>query len=142
PLQRLDEDRAAPREVAAPAAWAEIAVEGDLDALLAEHLEEREEAAEPGVGIERKRDAGEIDEPRLGEALGDAAPVRQLEQLARRRFPAPVMAAARAAGLAVDHREAGEPAAHAQHEIARHPFGGGEREDRIGIGIVPERGRE
>jgi hypothetical protein len=45
----------------------------------------------------------------------------------------------RAIGRAVDHREAGQAAAQSQHEIAGNPLRRGEREDGIGIGIVPER---
>ena len=45
-LERLHEHRAGAGHVAIPAARAEIAVEGDLDALLARHLDNREETAE------------------------------------------------------------------------------------------------
>ena len=77
------------------------------------------------------------------QAFGDAAPVRQLEQVARRRLAAPVVEAARlpVASVSITERP-GQPAGHAQHEIARHAFGGGEREDAVRIGIVAERGRE
>ena len=49
---------------------AEIAVERDLDALLACKLDSRQEAAKPRVGIERQRDAGKINELRAQQAFG------------------------------------------------------------------------
>ena len=141
-LQRLHEHRPCAREIAAPAARAEISVERDLHALLADHLDDGEEAAEPVVGIERERDAGEIDQLGLGQAIAHARPVGQLEQLARRRFAAPIMVMAHAGRIGVDHGEARQPAACPQHEIAGDAFGGGEREDRVRIGIIPERSGE
>ena len=52
------------------------------------------------------------------------------------------MAVARAVGVTVDHRETGQPAAQSRHEIAGDALRRGKREDRIGIGIVPERRRK
>ena len=141
-FESFDEYRARPRQISTPAARAKISVEGDFHALLPHHLDEREKAADARIRIERKGDAGEIDELCFGETLGHAAPVRKLEQLARGGFAAPIMAVARAVGLAVDHREAGQAAAQSQHEIAGNPLRRGEREDGIGIGIVPERRRK
>src|SRR5262249_60324894 len=97
-LQRLDENRARARQVSAPAAWAKVSVEGDLHALLPHHLDQREEAADPDVGVERERDAGKIDELCFAYAFGNAAPVRQLEQLPRGRFCSPIMAVPRTRG--------------------------------------------
>ena len=73
-------------------------------------------------------------------ALGDAVPVGQLEQLARRRLAAPVAEAALALGVGLDHVEAGQPAGHAQHQVGLDAFGRGHRDDAVGIGIVAERG--
>ncbi len=142
PLEGFHEHRARARQVAAPAARPEVAVEGDLHTLLPDHLEEREETPQSVVGIERERDAGEIDELRLRQPLGDAGPVRQFEQLARRRSVAPVVAAERAGGTTVDQSEPGQPATHPEHEVAGNAFGGGKREDRVGIRIIAERGGE
>ena len=88
-LERLDENGTRALQVALPAARAEIAVEGDFGALLACDFEYREESAEPVIREQRQRDAGEVDEPRRGEAFGNAHPVRKLEQFAGRRAVAP-----------------------------------------------------
>ncbi len=83
-----------------------------------------------------------IDELGLGQAFGHAPPVRQLEQLARGQFAAPIVAVPQAGRIGVDHGEAGEAAAHPQHQVARYALGRGERENGLGIGIIAERGRE
>ena len=117
----------------------EIAVEGDLGALLPRHLDDGKEPAEPGVGIERQRDAGEENQPRPHHALGDAIPVGKLEQFARRRLAAPVAKAALALVVGLDHVEARQAARHAQHQVGVDALGRGHRDDAVGIGIVAQR---
>ena len=140
-LERLHEHGAGARQIALPAVRAEVAVEGDLGALLARHLDDGEEAAEPGVGIERQRDAGEVDQPRAIMLSAMRFQSGELEQLARRRLVAPVVEAPLALGVGLDQVEAGQPAGHAQHQVGRDALGRGQRDDAVGIGIVAERGR-
>ena len=95
---------------------------------------------EPGVGVERQRDAGEIDQPRRQQALGDPAPVGEFEQVARRRGVAPIAEAPLAFGIGLDQVEPGLPPRHAQHQVGLDAFGMGQRHDAIRIGIVAQRG--
>ena len=139
-FERLHENGAGAGQVALPALRPEIAVEGDLGALLARHLDDGQQPAEPGVGIKRQRNAGKENQPRAHHALGDAIPVGQLEQLARRRLAAPVAEAPLALAVGLDHVEPGETAGHAQHQVGLDAFGRGHRNHAVGVGVVAERG--
>ena len=66
----------------------------------------------------------------------------QLEQFARRRAVAPVVEGALARRVGVDDVDAGQPAGDAQHQVALHAFGGGQRQDAVRERVVAERGRE
>jgi hypothetical protein len=68
--------------------------------------------------------------------------VGQLEQFARRRFAAPIVAVTRSGGIRVDHGEARQAAAHSQHQIAGNTLRRGKREDHVGIGIISQRRRK
>src|SRR5205807_61301 len=111
-LERLHENGAAAGEIAPPVAGTEVAVEDDLCALLAGHLDKREETADPRVGIERERDPGEIDELCFEQGLAEGSPFRQFEKLARRRFAAPIIEMAPAISVALDHVEPRQPPRH------------------------------
>ena len=125
-----------------PAARPEIAVERHFGALLARGFEQGKKAADAVIGIERQRDAREIDQPRRHQALRDPHPVRQLEQVARRRAIAPIANAALAGGTILNKAKPRQPARHAQHQVRGNPFGGGERHDAVRIAVVAERGGE
>ena len=113
-----------------------------FDAVLARQFDHGEEAAKPGVGVERQRDAGEIDQLGGEQAFGDAVPVGQLEQVARRRVAAPMVEVPRCRRIGVDQGKSRQPAGRPQDQVARNSFGGGQRQDAVRIGIVAERARE
>ena len=102
----------------------------------------REKPPQPDVRIKRERDAGEIDQPRLHQAFRHGAPLRQLEQLARRRRLAPIMHAPFAFAVGVGQSQRRKPARRAQDQIGGDAFGGGQRQNRVGKRIVAQRGRE
>src|SRR5262249_17517921 len=105
-LERLHEYGAGAGEITLPGARPEVAVERDLHAVLARKLDQGEEAADADVRIERERDAGEIDQAASEEALGEGAPLRQLEELACRSMVAPIAEAALALVVGLDQIEA------------------------------------
>ena len=96
------------------------------------------EPAEPDIGIDRQRDAGEINDARADHGFGDASPVWQFEQLAGRRAFTPEMRDAVARRSGFNQAEAGEAARHARDEFGGNAFRRSEREDLVGIGIVAE----
>ena len=52
------------------------------------------------------------------------------------------MAVTRSGAIRVDHSEAGQAAAHSQHQIAGNTLRRRKGEDRVGIGIIPQRRRK
>src|SRR5262249_36321789 len=117
-LERFDEYRPGAREVTFPAARTKIAVERDFGALRASGFQQREETPYAGVGVERQRDAGEVDEPRRHQALGNTHPVGQFEQVARRCALTPIAEASFASWAVFDKRQARKPARYAQNVFA------------------------
>ncbi len=141
-LERLEEHRTGAGEIAAPAARAEVAVEGDLDALLARHFQDGEETADAVVGIKRQRDAGEIDELGLQQSVGHLPPIRQFEQFARWRRVAPEIPPPLAVRAGVDDGRARQPASDSQHQVARRTFRRRQRHQGVRIWVVPNGGRQ
>ena len=66
--------------------------------------------------------------------------MRQLEEVAHGRFAAPFAGMVGAGRVGFEHGEAREPSANPQHQVACDPLGGSERNNRIGIRILSERG--
>src|SRR5262245_36165893 len=110
--------------------------------MLARHLHDRQEAAERRIGIERQRDAGEIDELGVEHALGDAAPFRMLEQFARGLAVAPVMEGTLAGRVGVDDVDARQAAGNAQYQVALHALRRRQRTDAVREWVLAQRGGE
>ena len=108
--------------------------------MLTRGFEQGEKASEAVIGIKRQGDAGEIDQPRRYQAVGELHPVSEFEQVARRGTLAPIAEAAFAGRAVFNEGQSRQPAGNAQDEVPGNALGGGERHDAVGIGIVSERG--